>query len=603
MLRPYPAQWFEIIVARDDAAVLLEALARTGTVELEARPEPAEHGMSVTELEPSLDELARAQRQYAPYWPRALRPSRRVAPPADTLARCLREMRGWAQRAEPIVRELQRIDRERSEYRLWHALLGQFRERGLEPANLAASGPLFAVKLLVFPEARAPEFPAPVLARTFDIDGRLHVLVLGPGHEVEAACREAAGYKAQAHEIPQWLRGSVRESMDHAASRLAVLEREAGELNARLERLHFEHDLQCALGDANLLQWFTRYAPSLETGELFAWVTGWATDREALAAAIERSGARALARFPPAPRQLTPPMLLRNPWWARPFEAFSRALGMPARNEADPTQLLAFAVPLLFGYMFGDIGQGLVLVAAGALLARRFELARLFIAGGLSAMVFGALFGSVFGLERVVPALWLTPLEEPLTVIVVPLIGGAVLLTLGLVINAVEAYWRGDLRRWLLTDAGMLVTYIGLLLLVADAAAWWLAAAGALWHLAGSLWLERRGRALPAALFRLLEKTGQILINTLSFVRVGAFALAHAGLSAATVALAEASGGRLSAALVMVAGNLLIIVLEAIVVTVQTTRLVLFEFFIRFLAGGGRVFRPLPPPPLSFRET
>jgi len=253
--------------------------------------------------------------------------------------------------------------------------------------------------------------------------------------------------------------------------------------------------------------------------------------------------------------------------------------------------------------MFGDVGQGLVLIAAGVLLARRFELARLLVAGGISAVVFGFLFGSVFGIEHVLAPLWLAPLADPLTVIVVPLVGGAILLTVGLLISAMEAYWRGALRAWLLTDAGLLATYVGLLLLFVQPAAWPVAALGALWHVAGSTWLAPNVQALLSGLFTLVEKTVQILINTLSFARVGAFALAHAGLSAATVALAEASGSRLGAVLVLVAGNVLVIVLEAIVVTVQTTRLVLFEFFIRFLAGRGRVFRPLPPPPLSFRET
>ena len=49
--------------------------------------------------------------------------------------------------------------------------------------------------------------------------------------------------------------------------------------------------------------------------------------------------------------------------------------------------------------------------------------------------------------------------------------------------------------------------------------------------------------------------------------------------------------------IILVLGNALIIVLEAMVVSIQTTRLVLFEFFTRFLTGAGRVFSPLPPPP------
>jgi V/A-type H+-transporting ATPase subunit I len=88
----------------------------------------------------------------------------------------------------------------------------------------------------------------------------------------------------------------------------------------------------------------------------------------------------------------------------------------------------------------------------------------------------------------------------------------------------------------------------------------------------------------------------QILVNTLSFARVGAFALAHSALSAAVVTVAAAAGSVPGWLLVMVLGNLLIIGLEGLVVSIQTTRLVLFEFFNRFLVGTGRVFRPLPAP-------
>ena len=50
-------------------------------------------------------------------------------------------------------------------------------------------------------------------------------------------------------------------------------------------------------------------------------------------------------------------------------------------------------------------------------------------------------------------------------------------------------------------------------------------------------------------------------------------------------------------ALILVTGNLIVLALEGLVVTVQTTRLILFEFFIRFLRGTGRTFRPLAAPP------
>ena len=118
----------------------------------------------------------------------------------------------------------------------------------------------------------------------------------------------------------------------------------------------------------------------------------------------------------------------------------------------------------------------------------------------------------------------------------------------------------------------------------------------AAWLVLGS---ARLGGPLHAlgALGELLERGLQILVNTLSFARVGAFALAHAGLSSAMLSLADATGSLPGWLAVMLFGNLLILLLEGLVVSIQTTRLVLFEFFVRFLEGRGREFRPLPVPP------
>ena len=72
------------------------------------------------------------------------------------------------------------------------------------------------------------------------------------------------------------------------------------------------------------------------------------------------------------------------------------------------------------------------------------------------------LFGSVFSLHALHP-LWIAPLDDPLTILLFPLFGGGVLLTIGLLLSAVEAHWRGDLVGWLTTDAGLIAVYLGLL--------------------------------------------------------------------------------------------------------------------------------------------
>jgi V/A-type H+-transporting ATPase subunit I len=365
---------------------------------------------------------------------------------------------------------------------------------------------------------------------------------------------------------------------------------------SRIAELHRTHGLHNLLGDARRFEWMIENVRALDGGEHFVRVSGWTGDfaGSALASAIDRCGARALLHFPAAPAGARAPLLFKNPVWTRPFELFSRALGMPAGSEADPTQVLAVIVPLIFGYMFGDIGQGLTIATIAWFLRRRYAVARLLLSGGVAAAGFGWMFGSIFSVHGFIEPLWLYPLGDPVKVLWVPIAGGAAFLSLGLVLNAAAAYWRGEWTRWLARDAGILLAYFGLLGALASPAAIWIAAAGIAACLAGPAIQARSAAALlPAAGF-VIERVLQLLINTLSFARVGAFALAHAGLSSAIVSLVDAAPNLGLKALLLVLGNALVLTLEVMVVSIQTTRLVLFEFFTRFFAGEGRAFRPLP---------
>jgi len=329
---------------------------------------------------------------------------------------------------------------------------------------------------------------------------------------------------------------------------------------------------------------------------IYARITGWTSDAEKLAACLERSHARAVVHFPKAPEALQPPLILRNPGWIQPFEIFSRLVGMPGRFSADPSGLLMFVAPILFGYMFGDVLQGLALIVIGLALQWRWPMLRLLVAGGVAAVVFGFVFGAAGGIHGAVPALWVDPLAEPLPVLLVPIAFGGALLTLGLALTGLEAYWRGRLVNWLCRDAGFLTVYVGVLIAILHPAGQVLAVLGLAIQIFGRLWQERRIGAVFAAVGELLEKLAQISINTLSFVRVGAFAMAHAGLSSALVSMLKGVECTSAYVLLLVAGNAVIIVIEVLVASIQTTRLVLFEFFTRFFETTGREFRPLPPP-------
>jgi V/A-type H+-transporting ATPase subunit I len=283
------------------------------------------------------------------------------------------------------------------------------------------------------------------------------------------------------------------------------------------------------------------------------------------------------------------------PPWARPFQLFIGMLGTPDETEIDPSNLLPFIVPMLFGYMFPDVGHGLLLALVSALLYERWPQGRFLIHCGISAALFGVVFGEVFGVEGVLDPLWLKPMEHPLLVLAAPLVLGILLMLTGLVFNGVEAHWRGELRAWLARDAVLIALYGSALAGIFCTGCLWVAAPAMLWFFVGQLYTAKRDRIrhLISSLGQLLQGAFELLLNTLSFLRVGAFALGHAALSGAAVHLAEGVADPMFRWAFLVLAHLLIIAVEGLVVFVQTTRLVLFEFFIRFLRAEGRVFHPL----------
>jgi V/A-type H+-transporting ATPase subunit I len=188
-------------------------------------------------------------------------------------------------------------------------------------------------------------------------------------------------------------------------------------------------------------------------------------------------------------------------------------------------------------------------------------------------------------------------MDHPLTVLAVPVLFGALVLTLGLVLRTVQSCWRGQGWSEGVADAAQTLVYWGALLSFAHAGALWLVLAGVLLCAGNRLLVEREPIAVVAGLGHLVEATFSLLLNTLSFARVGAFALAHAALETAVFAIADGVSGPAASVLIIVLGNLFVIVLEGVVVSIQTSRLVLFEFFVRFFEGGGRAFEPAEPPP------
>lgn len=603
-MRPRPARWFEALVAREDCALLLEALAATGLIELETHSAAALPPY-FEEVRPLLQQFSDLARRYRHYWPASgLQPSAVHDAPGKILAGVLERLRAWANEAEPSIRRLQLLASERAQLALWRSILDAMESTTVALSRLSATGPLLRAGVAELPkDAQAHFLPSALMLRVEHAQSVFFIIVASRT-DFEALSAQVAALKGRLHPIAPWLKDDLDQNQAYINARMDEIEREEQAAGSRIEASHHTHRLRILLGDAKRLEWMIDNVHALDGGEHFVRVTGWTSDFDgtALPSAIDHCGARALLHFPAAPGNSDAPLLFMNPAWTRPFEMFTRALGMPAGNEADPTQVLAIIVPLMFGYMFGDIGQGLIIATIAWFLRRRYVVARLLLSGGIAAAGFGWMFGDIFSMHGFIKPLWLYPIDDPITVLWVPIAGGAAFLTLGLVLNAVAAYWRGEWIRWLARDFGILLVYFGLLGALASAAALWIALAGIAACLAGPAIQARSAAAMLPAAGHLIERVLQLLINTLSFARVGAFALAHAGLSSAIVSLVDAAPNLALKALLLVLGNALLLSIEAMLVSIQTTRLVLFEFFTRFFVGEGRAFRPLPVPPLISQE-
>jgi V/A-type H+-transporting ATPase subunit I len=598
-LRPSPANWFELLVMRDDLSEAMIVLAASASVELQA------HGGADRDQQPSecrelLEQFDGLERRYARYWPPpAIPKAREGEEPYAMLDNALQCVRQWTRQASGLIAQLEELTHERNELQAIHSMLQDAMSLP-DLERFSRAGPLLQSRAFLLPDNKWPEsLPDSVIVELVRSPRHGYLLVIGLPEQVEALTEQLLARKARALHLPSDLPPTAAEATAVTAGRIDTLDARLSRLTVELEDLNRHHDIAAALATVRFVRWYSESVPELSATENFAWITGWTsdTDDNRLSGLLAEAGIKGLLRITEPPPGFEPPLLLRNPRWLRPFEAFTALLGVPVAGGADPTRILALVSPLMFGYMFGDVGHGAVLLVAGLVLSRRYPALRLLLYGGAMSVLFGFLFGSVFALETLIEPQWMSPLENPVLVLIVPLVGGAIFLLVGMLLDAVQYYWSKKGRDWWATGAGLLLCYLSLLASVVDPRWLWAAAVSAAWFVIGHAFVvsERRMVAVGIAVAKLIESLLQLVVNTVSFVRVGAFALAHTGLSLAVVGLAAATDSLTLSALILVMGNVLIIGLEGLVASIQTTRLVLFEFFTRFLRSGGRPFRPLVP--------
>jgi V/A-type H+-transporting ATPase subunit I len=332
------------------------------------------------------------------------------------------------------------------------------------------------------------------------------------------------------------------------------------------------------------------------------------------------------------------PVALQNTGMFGAFQGLVTTYARPRYEEIDPTILMTLTFPLLFGAMFGDVGHGLLLIFFGWLLSGKrvnmlkgmASLGPIILACGVVASFFGFLYGSLFGSEEFFHelfgfgALWIEPLKEINQILAVAIGAGVVILSLGFLLNIFNAWRARDWGRLIFDHHGVagLLLYWSLLGIGASAllpafpvssiffviltiiAAIMVMFSEVFRHLLeGHRPLVEDGifTYLIQAFVELFETFISSLSNSVSYVRVGAFAVAHGGLSSVIFILANMAGGgngvlnMIMYWIVVILGNLFIVGFEGLIVGIQTMRLEYYEFFSKFFEGGGMSYEPLTP--------
>lgn len=328
-------------------------------------------------------------------------------------------------------------------------------------------------------------------------------------------------------------------------------------------------------------------------------------------------------------RRFTPPTKLKNSWFTRPFSMFVEMYGLPNYEDIDPTPFVALTYTLLFGIMFGDVGQGLVLILVGWLAAKlkHMKLGEIGIRIGISSTLFGFVYGSVFGDEHLLDPLYqsLFHLEEkPIEVMgsdfIMPLLIcaiaiGAVLIVLSMSINMYIQIKHKNWCELLLSQNGIagIVFYIAFLGGAAAQFGFGIAVFSKLYILALIVLpllliflkepIEHKVKGKPMfpdgfggfftqSFFELFEVCLSFITNTISYLRVGGFVLSHAGMMLVVTLLMEMVSGAGSIA-VAIFGNLFVMCLEGMIVGIQVLRLEFYEMFSRYFSGDGIAFQSL----------
>ena len=484
-----------------------------------------------------------------------------------------------------------------------------------------------------------------------------HVLVASSKKGRFALDAELKNHNFVELEVPSDFKGVPESALKGLEEKKANSQSALDELNVEKANFAETHkaQLEQLLGSFAIAVQIEDITKRLESTELVYRITGWipASETENYMKGLDQLTESRIAIRAYEPYEVPAvmsgkeqvPVKLTHGKLVKSFERMIFSYGSPVYGAIDPTPFVAVFFTILFGIMFGDFGQGLFFVLAGILMACNVikvggwnKFAPIFMSIGVTSSIMGLLTGEFFGTETLLepfaewvtglfgnphaPIIKLMPSADPKSIYVmfgvfgVAVAIGFVINTCGLLLNIINNFMRKKYAEALFGKNGLagavffwyVIVLIIRIVLTKHSVAFYdiIIIALSLFFAAFAEPFERAmnhekplfengfGTYVISSVVEIIEVISGYLSNTISFVRVGAFALSHAVLNFTILTLTNMVGGpgSVGGIIVLIAGNALIIVLEGMIVAIQVIRLQYYEFFSKFFHETGKEFKP-----------
>lgn len=393
------------------------------------------------------------------------------------------------------------------------------------------------------------------------------------------------------------------------------------EINSQIEEIN--RDYQDILGNISYSIEYEKKSDELKNnmahGDSYFYLSGWVPESELnkLESLEDKYDDTIITTKDVDSVDEQPPTKLKNNKFVRPFEYMVNMYGAPNYDEIDPTPFFAITYMLLYGLMFGDLGQGLIFLALGFWLSKKNEtfgaiLKRI----GISASIFGLMYGSFFGREDLIPALLIKPFDNIMTVLIASVVFGVTLMVISYIIGIYnKVHLQNNIEEGIfgkeglaglmmmssfiiivlaIVNVGPVPKNLGIVLLILSIVMMIFKQPIAR-KIEGNkrLYDQAKGDYYLEGSFSVIEALLSVFSNLVSFTRVGAFAINHVGLYMAFEVMAKLVGGGIKGFIILVVGNIFIIALEGMIVGIQGLRLEFYEMFSKYYEGNGHLFRPI----------